>query len=71
MTAPATTPELYTVHDTRVENVTLIHDAALPWVIRKGGKLPIILDPRYETQAEADCAALGLNHAAGKKAEAA
>jgi hypothetical protein len=70
MVTPMTAP-LYTVHDTRTEKVALIYDDALPWVVRKGGSLPVILEPRYETQAEADCAALGLNHASGEKAEAA
>ena len=43
------------------ENVALIVDPAAPWVVRKGGRLPIIVG-RYETEAEADCAALALNH---------
>ena len=58
--APA---ELFTAHDTSVEAVALVHDPRLPWVVRKGGKLPTILEPRYQTQAEAECAALGLSHA--------
>ncbi len=58
--APA--PLYYTVRDTGRENVALVHDAALPWIVRKGGKYPIIVG-RYETQAEADCAALAANHA--------
>jgi hypothetical protein len=59
----ATSAELFTAHNTEREQVALIHDPALPWVVRKGGKLPTILEPRYQTQAEAECAALGLNHA--------
>jgi hypothetical protein len=59
----AASAELFTAHNTEREQVALIHDPALPWVVRKGGKLPTILEPRYQTQAEAECAALGLNHA--------
>jgi hypothetical protein len=59
----AASAELFTAHNTEREQVALIHDPALPWVARKGGKLPTILEPRYQTQAEAECAALGLNHA--------
>ena len=59
----ATSAEPFTAHNTEREQVALIHDPALPWVVRKGGKLPTILEPRYQTQAEAECAALGLNHA--------
>ena len=59
----ATSAELFTAHDTGVEAVALVHDPKRPWVVRKGGKLPTILEPRYQTQAEAECAALGLNHA--------
>jgi hypothetical protein len=59
----AATAELFTAHNTQREQVALIHDPKLPWVVRKGGKLPTILEPRYQTQAEAECAALGLNHA--------
>jgi hypothetical protein len=59
----AASAELFTAHDTGVESVALVHDPKLPWVVRKGGKLPTILEPRYQTQAEAECAALGLNHA--------
>jgi hypothetical protein len=54
--------ELFTAHDSRAEKVALIVDPDLPWVVRKGGKYPIIVG-RYETQAEAECLALGLNHA--------
>jgi hypothetical protein len=54
--------ELFTVHNTEREQVALIHDPALPWIVRRGGPLPIIVG-RYETQAEADCACLGANHA--------
>jgi hypothetical protein len=57
--APA---ELFTAHNTEREKAALIHDPALPWVVRRGGPLPIIVG-RYETQAEADCACLGANHA--------
>ena len=57
--APA---ELFTAHNTEREQVALIHDPALPWAVRRGGPLPIIVG-RYETQAEADCACLGANHA--------
>lgn len=56
--------DLYTVHNTATENVAAIHDETLPWVIRHNGRLQTIMHPRYETQEEADCAALGLNHAA-------
>jgi hypothetical protein len=65
MAAPieAASAELFTAHDTGVEAVALVHDPKLPWVVRKGGRLPTILEPRYQTQAEAECAALGLNHA--------
>jgi hypothetical protein len=66
-----TTTDLYTVHDSRAEKVALIHDPALPWVVRHNGKYGTILHPRYQTREEADCAALGLNHAAGEKAQAA
>jgi hypothetical protein len=54
--------ELFTAHDSRTEKVALIVDEALPWVVRRGSPLPIIIG-RYETQAEADCACLGANHA--------
>jgi hypothetical protein len=54
--------ELFTAHDSRVENVALIVDEALPWVVRRGGPLPIIVG-RYASQEEADCACLGPNHA--------
>jgi hypothetical protein len=56
------TAELFTAHNTEREQVALIHDPALPWVVRRGGPLPTIVG-RYQTQAEADCAALGANHA--------
>ena len=59
----ATSAEPFTAHNAEREQVALIHDPALPWVVRKGGKLQTILEPRYQTQAEAECAALGLNHA--------
>jgi hypothetical protein len=59
----AASAEPFTAHDTGVEAVALVHDPKLPWVVRKGGRLPTILEPRYQTQAEAECAALGLNHA--------
>jgi hypothetical protein len=62
--------DLYTVHDSREEKVAAIIDPRLPWVIRHNGKYRTIVHPRYETQAEADCAALGLNHAAGEKVAA-
>jgi hypothetical protein len=57
-----TTGGLFTAHDTRVDSVALIVDAALPWVVRRGGPLPIIVG-RYASQEEAECAALDLNHA--------
>lgn len=61
-------PELYTVHDSTAENVSAIVDRKLPWVIRHNGpKYRTIVAPRYQTQAEADCAACGLNHAAGTR----
>jgi hypothetical protein len=53
--------ESFSVHDTRVEKVALIHDDKLPWVIRHNGKYRTIVEPRYATQEEADRAALSLN----------
>lgn len=58
---------LYTVHDSTAENVAGVVDRKLPWIIRKNGKYRSILDPRYGSEAEADCAALGLNHASAPK----
>ena len=57
--APA---ELFTAHDGRVEQVALIVNEALPWVVRRGGPLPVIVG-HFATQEEADCAALAANHA--------
>jgi hypothetical protein len=45
----AASAELFTAHNTERAHVALIHDPALPWVVRKGGKLPTILEPRYQT----------------------
>ena len=59
---------LFTVHNTGVENVALVHDARLPWVVRKGGQLPTIVG-RYGTQEEADCACLAANHAVKEAAD--
>jgi hypothetical protein len=53
---------LFTVHNTGLETVALVHDDRLPWVVRKGVHLPTIVG-RYETQEEADCACLAANHA--------
>jgi hypothetical protein len=53
------------VHDSTAENVAGLVYPNTPWVIRHNGKYQTILHPRYKTQAEADCAACGLNHAAG------
>jgi hypothetical protein len=60
-----TAAESFTVHDTRIEKVALIHGDKLPWV----GKYRTIVEPRYATQAEADSAALALNQAAVVEAE--
>lgn len=57
-------PELYTVHDSTAEKVAGLVYPKTPWVIRRNGKLRTILSPRYGTEAEADCAACGLNSAA-------
>jgi hypothetical protein len=54
--------ELYTVHDSTAEDVAGLVYPELPWVIRHNGKYKTIMSPRYATQAEADCAAPGLNH---------
>jgi hypothetical protein len=62
MTAP-----LFTIRNTSVEKVALIHDDKLPWVIRHNGKYRTIVGPRYATQAEADQAALALNQGAGEE----
>jgi hypothetical protein len=43
------TPRRYAIH--------------LLWIVRKNDQCPIVLSPRYASQAEAECAALGLNHA--------
>jgi hypothetical protein len=48
----AASVELFTAHDSRVEKVALIVDEASPWVVRRGGPLPMIVG-RYTTQAEA------------------
>jgi hypothetical protein len=57
--------DLYTVHDSTADKgVAAIIDPKLPWVIRHNGKYKTIMHPRYATQAEAECAALGLNHTA-------
>jgi hypothetical protein len=56
--------ELYTVHDSTAENVAGLVYPELPWVIRHNGKYKTIMHPRYASEAEADCAALGLNHTA-------
>jgi hypothetical protein len=51
------------VHDSTADkSVAAIIDPKLPWVIRHNGKYKTITSPRYETQAEAEYAALGLNH---------
>jgi hypothetical protein len=60
---PLDPPELYTVHDSTAESVSAVIDRKLPYVIRHNGKYHTILSPRYASEAEADCAALGLNHA--------
>ena len=61
-TFEAAPTEPFTAHDGRVEKVALIVDPDLPWVVRRGGPLPIIVG-RYATQEETDCAALAANHA--------
>jgi hypothetical protein len=61
--------ERFSVHNSGTEKVALIHDAELPWVVRHNGKYRTILHPRYQTREEADCAALGLNHAANHAEE--
>lgn len=61
-TFEAAPTEPFTAHDSRVEKVALIVDPDLPWVVRRGGPLPIIVG-RYATQEETDCVALAANHA--------
>jgi hypothetical protein len=48
---------LFTTHDKPSRESRADCRRALPWVIRRGGPLPIIVG-RYETQEEADCACL-------------
>jgi hypothetical protein len=52
--------ELSPVHNSTAESVAALIDPKLLWVTRPNRKYQTILFPRYASQAEAECVALGL-----------